>query len=87
MARGLIHLPLEALYISLLAMPGNGLKWIDKWFKGDRCHHFWSNRPGTVIETEPGNTRMTIHFDDGEIADRRKTAFVKGTGPGSIYEE
>ena len=86
MARGLIHLPLEALYISLLAMPGKGLKWIVKWFKGDRCHHFWSNRPGTVIETEPG-THMWIHFDDGEIEHRLKTAFVEGTGPGSIYEE
>ena len=78
-AQGLIHLTIETLDIfKELTMAPKGKTWIVKFFEGDRVHHWWTGRQGTVTATERGNSHMDIQFDDGRLENRRKTAYIKG---------
>ena len=78
-AQGLTHLTLETLDIfQELTMAPKGKTWIVKFFEGDRVHHWWTGRQGTVTATEGGNSHMDILFDDGLLENRRKTAYIKG---------
>ena len=77
-AQGLKHLTLETLDISKdLTMAPRGKKWHVKFFEGDRVHHWWTGRQGTVTTWTSGS-HMAILFDDGRQENRRKTAYIKG---------